>query len=194
MTKWLVAGLGNPGAEYERTRHNVGFMVIDRLAREFNVSVSRAECRALMGQTYWGSETVELAKPQTFMNLSGEAVSCLLAKQDRSIERLIVVSDDAALPLGRIRIRKKGSHGGQNGLRSIIDRLGTQDFIRVRIGILPDHEVGSLKNFVLSDFPRSERDVMESVIQRSAKAVETIVRDKVDRAMAEFNSETSTDE
>ncbi|MBA2378473.1 MAG: aminoacyl-tRNA hydrolase, partial [Blastocatellia bacterium] len=129
-TKWLVAGLGNPGPQYEHTRHNIGFMVIDQLAQEFEALVARTECRSLIGHTALGGDTIELAKPQTYMNLSGEALSCLLAKPDRSIEKLIVISDDAALPLARVRIRPKGSHGGHNGLRSIIERLGTQEFIR----------------------------------------------------------------
>ncbi|MGH9820207.1 MAG: aminoacyl-tRNA hydrolase, partial [Pyrinomonadaceae bacterium] len=132
---WLIVGLGNPGAEYERTRHNLGFMLADLLASDAQTQIRRDECRALIGRAEIGGSIVELAKPQTYMNLSGESVSCLLSKPGRSVERLVVISDDLALPFGSIRIRTKGSHGGQNGLRSIIDCLKTQEFVRLRIGI-----------------------------------------------------------
>ena len=116
-THWLIVGLGNPGREYERTRHNLGFMLIDVLAEQCGSLVKRDECRSLIGRAEVENEAVELAKPQTYMNLSGEAVSCLLKKPDRSVEKLIVISDDLALPFGDLRIRPKGTHGGQNGLR-----------------------------------------------------------------------------
>src|SRR6185295_19321096 len=115
----------NPGAEYAGTRHNLGFMLVDRLAADLQTRVARSECRSLIGRAIIDNQTVELAKPQTYMNLSGEAVSCLLAKPERSVEKLIVISDDLALPFGTLRVRPRGTHGGQNGLRSIIDRLGT---------------------------------------------------------------------
>jgi PTH1 family peptidyl-tRNA hydrolase len=132
---WLIVGLGNPGAEYASTRHNLGFMLVDLLASQANAQVKRTECRALIGRAEIDGRTVELAKPQTYMNLSGEAVKCLLQKEERSRERLIVISDDLALPFGTIRVRPQGSHGGQNGLRSIIEVLGTNEFTRLRIGI-----------------------------------------------------------
>ena len=155
---WLVVGLGNPGPEYAKTRHNLGFMLVDLLAKRLGTTVKRDECRALVGRGLIDNETVELAKPQTFMNLSGESVAGLLAKPGRSVEQLIVVSDDLAIPFGTIRVRPKGSHGGQNGLRSIIDCLRTQDFIRVRIGIMPDHTVGDAKRFVLENFSRGDAE------------------------------------
>jgi peptidyl-tRNA hydrolase, PTH1 family len=187
VSSWLIVGLGNPGPEYAKTRHNVGFMLIDLLAGQLQTRVSRAECRALVGRGEIGGNTVELVKPQTFMNLSGEAVSCLMAKPDRSVERLIVISDDLALPFGTIRIRPKGSHGGQNGLRSIIDRLKTQDFTRLRVGIQPDHPIASASNFVLENFAKKDTETLEKLLEEAAEAVRTIVMDGVDAAMAKFN-------
>lgn len=184
---WLIAGLGNPGPEYEKTRHNLGFMLVDVLAKRLQTSVKRDECRSLIGQCVIENSKVELVKPQTFMNLSGEAVSCLLAKEERSIERLIVISDDLALPFGTIRIRPRGTHGGQNGLRSIIDRLGTQDFIRLRIGIQPDHPIADAKRFVLDSFSKSDCGEVEKILERAADAVLAIIRDGVEAAMAKFN-------
>lgn len=187
MSNWLIVGLGNPGPEYAKTRHNLGFMLIDLLASRLQTRVSRTECRSLIGRGVFENRTVELAKPQTYMNLSGEAVKCLAAKDERSIERLIVISDDLALPFGTIRIRPKGTHGGQNGLRSIIECLGTQEFIRVRIGIQPDHPVSDASRFVLESFAKSDSDTLEKVLKEAADAVEAIIVDGVDAAMAKFN-------
>lgn len=184
---WLIVGLGNPGTAYQRTRHNLGFMVVDLIAAEEQTQVKRDECRALVGRAMIGGTVVELAKPQTFMNLSGEAVSCLIAKPGRGIENLIVISDDLALPLGSIRLRPKGTHGGHNGLRSIIERLGTNDFIRLRIGIMPEHPVSNTRDFVLQNFAKSEAEKVESVLKRSAEAVRTVISVGVEKAMAEFN-------
>src|SRR5512144_2665065 len=143
---WLIVGLGNPGPEYERTRHNLGFMLIDRLAGDMQTQLRREECRALVGRGEIDGQKAELVKPQTYMNLSGESVSCLLKKEGRGVEKLIVISDDLALPFGRIRIRTKGSHGGQKGLRSIIDCLRANEFTRLRIGIQPEHPVSNAAN------------------------------------------------
>ena len=187
MTNWLIVGLGNPGAEYENTRHNLGFMLVDFFAGKANAQVKRLECRALVGRAEIEGRIAELVKPQTYMNLSGEAISCLLQKPERSRERLIVISDDLALPFGRIRLRPQGSHGGQNGLRSIIDCLRTTEFIRLRIGIAPEHPISNAKNFVLERFSKSEAKTVEEVLKISADAVRTVVRDGVDKAMAEFN-------
>jgi PTH1 family peptidyl-tRNA hydrolase len=184
---WLIVGLGNPGAEYERTRHNLGFMLIDVLANEANAQVKRTECRALIGRADIAGSTVELAKPQTYMNLSGEAVKCLLQKEERSREKLIVISDDLALPFGKIRVRPQGTHGGQNGLRSIIDLLGTNEFIRLRIGIAPEHPISNARNYVLERFTKSEADKVEDILKTSADAVRMIIGEGVERAMAEFN-------
>ncbi|HEX6124495.1 MAG TPA: aminoacyl-tRNA hydrolase [Pyrinomonadaceae bacterium] len=186
-TNWLIVGLGNPGAAYEKTRHNLGFMVVDLLARENQTQVKRVECRSLIGRAEIENRSSELAKPQTFMNLSGEAVSCLLTKPDRSIERLIVVSDDLALPFGRIRLRPTGSHGGHNGLRSIIECLGTNEFVRLRIGIMPEHPVENTKKFVLENFSKDESTKVEKILDTCAGAVQAVIRDGIDKAMAEFN-------
>ena len=191
MDNWLIVGLGNPGAAYERTRHNLGFMLIDRLANDAQTQVKREECRALIGRAEIEGFNVELAKPQTFMNLSGESVTCLVKKPGRSFERLIVISDDMALPLGKIRLRMKGSHGGQNGLRSIIDCLKTVDFIRLRIGIAPKHPVRNMSDFVLDKFSKSEMDTVEKVLEYAANAIRAVVKDGVGKAMAEYNADLS---
>ena len=188
-TNWLIVGLGNPGPAYEKTRHNLGFMLIDLLAGEAQTQVKREECRALIGRAEIERQTVELAKPQTFMNLSGESVSCLVQKPDRSIEKLVVISDDLALPLGKIRIRTKGSHGGQNGLRSIIDHLKTSEFIRLRIGIGPEHPISNASNFVLEKFSKGEIETVGKVLEYSADAVRAIVKNGAEEAMAEYNAD-----
>lgn len=187
MNNWLVVGLGNPGASYEKTRHNLGFMLVDLLAREAQTQVKREECRALIGRAVIAGETVELAKPQTFMNLSGESVSCLLAKPGRCVEKLIVISDDLALPLGTIRLRSKGTHGGQNGLRNIIDRLKTNEFVRLRIGIMPEHPISNAKNFVLENFSKNEAETVNEVLERAADAVRAVISDGTEKAMARYN-------
>jgi len=187
MNNWLIVGLGNPGASYEKTRHNLGFMVIDLLAREAQTQVKREECRALIGRAIMENQTVELSKPLTYMNLSGESVSCLLAKPGRTVDKMIVISDDLALPLGSLRLRPKGSHGGHNGLRSIIDCLKTSDFIRLRIGIMPEHPITNTKNFVLENFAKSENETVEKILESTADAIRTVISDGVEKAMAKFN-------
>jgi peptidyl-tRNA hydrolase, PTH1 family len=187
VSNWLIVGLGNPGPEYAKTRHNLGFTLVDVLASRMQTRIARTECRSLVGRGIIDNQTVELAKPQTYMNLSGEAAGCLVSKEDRSVEKLIVVSDDLALPFGMIRIRPKGSHGGQNGLRSIIDCLKTQDFVRVRIGIQPSHPVADASRFVLENFAKGDAETLEKVLTEAADAVETIIRNGVDAAMAKFN-------
>ena len=186
---YLIVGLGNPGAEYELTRHNLGFLVIDKLAREEGIVVSTRECRSLVGRGQLEGKPVKLIKPQTFMNLSGEAVSCFAAKHHlvTPAQTLVVLSDDLALPVGRIRIRERGSAGGHNGLKSIIGELGSNEFIRLRMGIQPDHPIADSKRFVLSRFASTERILMEEMIEHAAKAVRTIVREGALKAMAEFN-------
>jgi PTH1 family peptidyl-tRNA hydrolase len=162
-------------------------MLVDRLAHEAQAQIKRDECRALIGRAVIENSTVELAKPQTYMNLSGESVSCLLSKQGRAVEKLIVISDDLALPLGTIRLRPKGSHGGQNGLRSIIDCLKTNDFTRLRIGIMPEHPISNASNFVLENFAKGELETVEKVLERSAEAIRFVVSEGVEKAMAKFN-------
>lgn len=186
-THWLIVGLGNPGREYSNTRHNLGFMLVDLLAERSRSQVKREECRSLVGRAEIENQTVELVKPQTYMNLSGEAVSCLIRKDDRSVEKLIVISDDLALPFGSIRIRPKGTHGGHNGLRSIIDCLGAQDFIRLRIGIMPEHPVTNTKSFVLENFSRMEMETVEKILNECADAITSIISEGTEKAMARFN-------
>jgi peptidyl-tRNA hydrolase, PTH1 family len=184
----IVVGLGNPGEQYAATRHNLGFMLIDKLASDERIAVKRRECQSLVGQGQIEGAITKLAKPQTFMNLSGHAVSCLLAKGELDASKqLVVISDDLALPLGKIRIRERGSSGGHNGLKSIIAEVGTEEFIRLRIGIQPDHPISDPKRFVLDQFSASERPVVEETIARSVQAVQTIIRDGVLKAMMEFN-------
>ena len=185
----IIVGLGNPGKEYEWSRHNLGFMLIDKLAQEEGISVNRRECSSLIGRGEIEGTRTKLVKPQTFMNLSGQAVSCLLAKVDEEspVQQLIVISDDLALPLGKIRIRERGTAGGHNGLKSIIATIGTNEFLRLRIGIQPEHPISDPKRFVLDSFARSERPVVEEVIAESAKAIRTIISDGAFKAMSEFN-------
>lgn len=184
---WLIVGLGNPGAAYEKTRHNLGFMLVDRLAIEAQTQVKREECRALVGRAEIGGERAELVKPQTYMNLSGESINCLLKKPERAVQKLIVISDDLALPVGAIRLRGKGSHGGHNGLRSIIDCLRTNEFIRLRIGIQPEHALRDTKNFVLEKFSKTETEKIEQILETSAEAIRAVIADGIEKAMAKYN-------
>jgi PTH1 family peptidyl-tRNA hydrolase len=187
---FFIVGLGNPGAEYERTRHNLGFMLVDLIAREAGALVKRKDCRALIGRALIEGVQVELVKPQTYMNLSGESVACLLAKQESKsgARALIVISDDLALPFGTIRLRRRGSAGGHNGLKSIIAATKTDEFMRLRIGIQPAHPVGDTKSFVLDEFSKNERAELDKILERSADALRAVLRDGIDKAMAMYNS------
>ena len=186
---FLIVGLGNPGTEYEWTRHNLGFMLIDKLAAEAAATVKRKECRSLVGSATIENERVRLTKPQTFMNLSGEAVACLLAKEDIDdvSESLIVISDDLALPFGTIRLRERGSAGGHNGLKSIIAAIGTNEFIRLRIGIQPEHPLSDAKAFVLDEFRKPQRDEVQKILDKAADAVHSVLRDGIKKAMSLYN-------
>ncbi len=184
---WLVVVLGSPGERSPKTRHNLGFMLMDQMARESQTQVKRVECRGLIGRAEIADQTVELVKPQTFMNLSGESVACLLKKETRAIEKLIVIIDDLALPVGSLRIRPKGSDGGHNGLKSITACLKTRDYIRLRIGIKPAHPINDTSRFVLETFSKEDLKTIEDVLSESAKAVSTIISDGIDKAMANFN-------
>jgi len=189
----LIVGLGNPGSDYAETRHNLGFMLIDKLADDERILVKRRECNSLVGQGPVEGVVIRLAKPQTFMNLSGGAVSCLLRKLEsdvplqQSAKQLVVISDDLALPVGKIRIRERGSAGGHNGLKSIIAALGTEEFIRLRIGIQPEHPISDTKRFVLDAFAKSEQSVVKETLERAAVALRTLIRDGALKAMADFN-------
>lgn len=183
---WIV-GLGNPGEEYAETRHNLGFMLVDKLAAKSDISVKRRECQALIGAGTIAAERVNLIKPQTFMNLSGEAVSCLNAKYESDAKSLIVISDDLALPFGAIRLRQRGSAGGHNGLKSIIASLRTNEFMRLRIGIQPEHPLSDAKKFVLSEFSREEKRALDEILERGAQAVRAVIGDGIAKAMSLFN-------
>ena len=184
----LIVGLGNPGAEYEWTRHNLGFMLVDLIAREARREIRRAECRALVGHAEVEGRRVELAKPQTYMNLSGESVACLVRKRGlKPASDLLVVSDDLALPFGTIRLRARGSAGGHNGLKSIIAALGTDEFMRLRVGIQPEHPLRDARNYVLERFPAAARGEVEKVLGRCSEALRAVVRDGIDKAMAQHN-------
>jgi PTH1 family peptidyl-tRNA hydrolase len=189
LAMFLIVGLGNPGQEYEWSRHNLGFMLIDKLAADFSVTVGRRECQSLVGLAEIEGVAARLVKPQTYMNLSGEAVGCLVAKHEIALQEdtLVVIVDDLALPFGTIRIRQRGSAGGHNGLKSIIGALGTNEFIRLRIGIQPEHEVSDTRRFVLDSFPRAVRAEVQNILETSAAAVRTILRDGVLKAMSEYN-------
>jgi peptidyl-tRNA hydrolase, PTH1 family len=185
----LIVGLGNPGTDYAATRHNLGFMLIDKLAEAERIVVKRRECGSLVGQGNIEGVVTKLAKPQTFMNLSGNAVSCLVRKVESvaPVKQLVVISDDLALPLGTIRIRERGSAGGHNGLKSIIAEIGTDEFIRLRIGIQPEHPISDAKGFVLDTFAKSEQPVVKETLENGAEALRTIIRDGALKAMQQFN-------
>lgn len=184
----VIAGLGNPGRDYDDTRHNLGFMLIDRLFARSGGRSFRAEASALVAEAGLAGERVLLVKPQTFMNLSGDSVKPLLARYgEADAKNLIVACDDVALPFGMVRVRPGGSAGGQKGLKSIIDRLGTNEFPRVRMGIRPDHPVSDLSRFVLARIPKGDRDLLDATLDRAADAVEMILSGGVARAMSAFN-------
>ena len=177
----LIVGLGNPGLEYQWTPHNLGFMVVDRLARDEQVEIRRRDCQALTARTRLGEEPVVLAKPQTFMNLSGVAVAELARRLEiRPEEDLVVIYDELDLPMGTIRIRQRGSSAGHNGMKSIIGELGSQDFARVRIGIAPETRI-------LKPFAKAERKQVEEVVARAAEAARVILGEGILSAMARFN-------
>jgi len=185
---FLIVGLGNPGDEYAQTRHNLGFMLVDKLAADAGIRVKRHECGSLVGAGRIENQQAMLVKPQTFMNLSGEAVSCLNSKHESDDEdSLIVVSDDLALPFGAIRLRERGGAGGHNGLKSIIGSLGTNEFIRLRIGIQPEHPINDAKRFVLDGFTGQEKKSLEEILERAAQAVRSVLRDGIAKAMSLFN-------
>lgn len=185
---YIIAGLGNPGREYAHTRHNVGFDVVDKLAEQENIDVSEKKHRALIGRGVVSGRKCVLAKPQTFMNLSGESVRALLDyyKADERTE-LIVISDDISLDVGQIRVRKKGSAGGHNGLKNIIASLGHDSFIRVKMGVGEKPKGWDLVDYVLGHFSAPEREKMDEAVLRAAEAIRMIVDKGADAAMNYFN-------
>ncbi len=190
----IIVGLGNPGSHYRLNRHNIGFRCIDDLADKFSIPVRKRLCRSDTGQGNIAGCEVLLARPRTYVNLSGEAISCLLDKFHARPEDLIVIHDDLDLPVGRIRLRLGGGSGGHRGIRSAIDCLGSPDFNRVRIGISRPGNKGSrykdedeIVDYVLGDFPPDEKDIIKTAVANVAEAVESILTDGLETAMNKFN-------
>lgn len=184
---FLVIGLGNPGREYRETRHNVGFMVIDQLCKVMGIHMSRVQSKALVGLGNLEGQRIVLAKPQTFMNLSGQAVGGLMRFYKVPIEQLIVAHDDLDLPLGTLRIRPGGGSAGQKGMASIIQQLGSQEFARLRFGIGRPPGQMDPSAYVLQRFHNSELGTLNLVLDRSVEAVRTFVRDGLTTTMNQFN-------
>ena len=183
----LVVGLGNPGDRYRRTRHNVGFMVADALAARSGVARWREEADAWTAEARVGGEDALLVKPGTFMNRSGVAVERLLAARGGGAGDLVVVLDDVALDLGTLRVRERGSHGGHNGLRSLIEMLGSDEFPRVRVGIQKGEPQQDLAEYVLSEFPEDDVLVVQEMVGLAGDAVECLIREGAGEAMNRFN-------
>lgn len=186
--EYLVVGLGNPGSQYEATRHNVGFRAVDALAKEAGVKIDRAKFQALTAQATVGGIRVLLMKPQTYMNLSGVAVKQAADFYKVPPERVLVLFDDIDLDVGRLRIRAKGSAGGHNGIKSIISSLGSQDFPRIKIGVgAKPHPDYDLADWVLSRFTLAEQKLLEPAIDHAAAAVPVIFTQGIERASSQFN-------
>jgi peptidyl-tRNA hydrolase, PTH1 family len=183
----LIVGLGNPGRDYEWTRHNLGFLAIDAVAERAGIRVTRPEAKSQVGRGEIAGKTVVVAKPQTAMNLSGLAVRMLLEKYETDPTQMIVLFDEVDLPWGMLRIRPKGSGGTHNGMKSIIHEIGTGEFIRIRLGIGPEKVWGDLKDYVLGKMDRPEREMASRMTAEAAEAVEMIVADGVEKAMQRFN-------
>jgi len=188
----LIVGLGNPGDEYELTPHNVGFLVADRIAGERGVEIRNRQCRALTARIQVGDEPVLLAKPETYMNLSGLSVRELVAEYEVKPETdLIVIQDELDFPLGTLRIHARRSSAGHNGIESIIDALGTQDFLRIRIGVAPERKVEDGQSYLLSPFRKAELSVVDGMLDTAAEAAMAILTDGAAAAMNRFNRKDS---
>lgn len=183
----VVVGLGNPGGKYAKTRHNAGFWCIDRLVKENSVTMERRNRLALIGDCDIEGQRVVLAKPRTFVNRSGEAVSYLLARYKVSPQNLLIIYDDIALPTGKIRMRVRGSAGGHNGIKSIIEALGTQDFPRLRIGVGGTPEGENQIEHVLGALSTEEQEAVDDAIERTVKLVSSLLTDGIDTTMNRFN-------
>ena len=185
---WIVVGLGNPGSKYENTRHNVGFLVADALAEAAGEPIRKAKHHALTATAVIGGQGVLLMKPTTYMNLSGEAVGDAARFYKIPADHILVISDDTDLPLGKLRLRKSGSAGGHNGLKSIIQHLGTDQFPRLKVGVggkpHPDYDMA---DWVLGQLKGDDKKVMDEAVKRAASAVETFLKDGIDKAMNKFN-------
>jgi PTH1 family peptidyl-tRNA hydrolase len=184
---FLVAGLGNPGEEYALTPHNLGFMVVDRLAERYGIRVNRKDSKALIGVGEIDGHPVMLAKPQTFMNLSGTSLAPLMEKHSIPLDRLIVVYDELDLPWQALRIKPKGSAAGHKGIASVMSSIGSTEVARVRMGIQPGHPVSDGADFVLAPFKRSQREELDGFVDYAADAVRSIIAEGVAMAMTKFN-------
>lgn len=186
---YIVAGLGNPGREYENTRHNAGFCVIDDIAKKYQIAMLERKHKAVIGRGYIDGQRVVLLKPLTYMNLSGESIreAVNYYKVDES-SQLVVVSDDISLELGQLRIRKKGSAGGHNGLKSIIGQLGHENFIRIRMGVSDKPQGYDLRDYVLGHFTDGEKEALRESCEHAAEAVRMILQGDVDGAMNRYNA------
>jgi peptidyl-tRNA hydrolase, PTH1 family len=183
----LIVGLGNPGAEYAWTPHNLGFLGVDAIAERARIRVERPEAKSLVGLGEFAGQEIALAKPHTMMNLSGLAVRELLERFECGPEGMIVLYDDVALPWGMLRVRERGSAGSHNGLKSIIGTIGSNNFPRVRMGIQPDHPVGDLAAYVLRPMRKADLETAAEVTERAAEAVELIITRGIAEAMNRFN-------
>lgn len=184
---YIIVGLGNPGKQYEDTRHNVGFNAIDILAEEYGISVTKMKHKALIGEGRVGTEKVVLVKPVTYMNLSGESLAEIYNFYKVDTSNIVVIYDDIDLDVGKIRIRKKGSGGTHNGMRSIVKCLGTTDFPRVRVGVSKPEPGRDLANFVLSKFAPDEMVGLKEGLKKSVLAIDSIIREDIDLAMNKYN-------
>lgn len=185
---YLVAGLGNPGKQYEMTRHNIGFEAIDYMADQYGVKVKKLKFKGLYAEVNIKGEKVMLLKPQTYMNLSGESIREFAAFYKIPTENIIVINDDIYLDSGKVRIRKSGSAGGHNGLKSIIYQLSSDQFPRIRLGVnTPNRKEADLADFVLARFSKEEIPLLEDAIIRAKKAVEEIVSNSIESAMNKYN-------
>lgn len=184
---YVVVGLGNPGKQYEKTRHNVGFDVIDIISKEFDIPVNKIKHKALVGEGRIGNNKVLLVKPQTYMNLSGETLIDIYNYYKVDLENIIVIYDDIDLDVGKIRIRKKGSAGTHNGMKSIIKCLGSGDFPRIRVGVSKPEKGQDLANFVLSRFKKEEEIDLQAGFEKAYKSVESIIIENIDIAMNKYN-------
>lgn len=184
----LIVGLGNPGIEYQFTPHNLGFLVVDWLADELKLDVRNRQCRALTARTQIGNEPVMLAKPETFMNLSGQAVACLAEKLELAPEAdLIVIQDELDFPFGTLRVQRNRTSAGHNGIESIIGSLGTKDFVRIRIGVAPERAVRDGKEYLLAPLSNARLKTLEPTLADAAAAAEMIVKEGAAAAMQRFN-------
>lgn len=190
---YVIAGLGNPGKEYEKTRHNMGFLVVDRISQMCGIPVNRLKHKALTGEGRIGGEKVMLVKPQTYMNLSGDSLAEIVSYYNLDIHNLIVIYDDFDLEAGALRIRKKGSAGSHNGMKSVIYRLGSDEFPRIRIGI-GSSEGRDWKDFVIGRMSSGEEESLEETLQKAAEATITIIEDGTDLAMNRFNTRKKKNE